>query len=87
MTLRLEKCSSCGALVFFATTERGKPIPVNPLPGEDGNMALRWDDSILIARVLPEGERAGYDGPLYVTHFLTCPWAGHHRSSRRREPQ
>lgn len=81
-------CGSCGALVFFATTERGKPIPVNPLPVQDGNMALRWDGGAqLIARVLPESERERYDGPLYVTHLLTCPWAGHHRSSSRKDPQ
>lgn len=88
MSPRLEKCSSCSSLVFFATSERGRPIPMNPLPVQDGNMALRWADGILLmARVLSESEREGYDGPLYVTHFLTCPFAGHHRSNRRREPQ
>jgi hypothetical protein len=87
MSIRLEKCGSCSALMFWAVSERDKPIPMDPLPIPGGNMALRWAGGHLTARVVPENDRAGYDGPLYQTHFLTCPFAGHHRSNRRREPQ
>lgn len=82
--------------MFWAVSERGRPIPMDPLPLPDGNMALRWTAGhdggaagviVLMARVIPADERPHYDGPLYQTHFLSCPFAGHHRSNRRREPQ
>jgi hypothetical protein len=89
MSPRIDKCTSCGALMLWALSERGKPIPLNVIPAEagpsGGNMALRWARGELTARVLTTGQDT-YDGPLYQAHFMTCDFAGHHRGNPRRNP-
>ena len=58
-------CRGCGKPIEWARTERGKAIPLDPLPVERGNIIV----SLGVAHVVdfPDGNR--------VSHFATCPQA------------
>jgi hypothetical protein len=70
-------CSSCGAGILWAETERGKPIPLDVEPVVvqpiDASLFVVKDG---IAITLPRS-----DGNLlvYQTHFATCADAGRFR--------
>lgn len=71
-----QTCSSCGAPIIwckFATS--GKPAPIDAEPVPDGNLVMMPGAKV-------EAARAGADGPLYKSHFATCPNAKAHRKSR-----
>lgn len=65
-------CRSCNASIRWERTAAGKPIPLDPEPVEDGNLALREDGRVVNAQGCPPG-------PRYVTHFASCPNASEHR--------
>lgn len=81
------KCRSCGELVLWATMVKadgtfGKLNCLNSVPSHDGNILRkrgktsgRW-----YARVVRPDEREKF-GPLYTSHFATCPQASKWRSS------
>jgi hypothetical protein len=66
-------CSSCGASILWAITEKGHRIPIDPEPTTAGNLTLVDG----IART----PRLGEDAPFlqYLSHFATCPNAADHR--------
>ena len=81
-------CKSCGAAVEWATTEKGKRMPVDAEPVEGGNILLShrkvgqppvalYQSAEQIAKLAAEHERSPQEGPLrlYVSHFSTCPQA------------
>jgi hypothetical protein len=85
----MANCRSCNAAILWArTSAKGKFIPIDPDPVDDGNIELSKDDEgQLLARVLigSEGTLPGFETPLrYKSHFATCPHANSHR--RRSEP-
>lgn len=65
-----DTCKSCGAAVRWMMTPKGKAIPLDPQPRDDGNLviigSLAWKSD-------------GTPGPRYVSHFATCPYADQHR--------
>lgn len=75
--MRLEKCRSCGAWIFWArNTKSGKLMPIDHKPVADGNVLV--DDRggevkatvtgrLTLEEVVPL--------PRYVSHFSTCPEA------------
>lgn len=70
----MTECRSCGAEIVWASTERGKAIPINPAPDVDGNLAISGSgrhDADFSARVIAGDEK--YSGPRYKSHFATCP--------------
>ncbi|WFE41931.1 hypothetical protein [Micromonospora sp. WMMD998] len=67
-----ERCKSCPAQVIWATTERGKPMPVDAAPTSDGTVLLEQVGSRLVARVLP-AHRAFGRKDLRRSHFASCP--------------
>ncbi len=94
----MTRCSSCGAQIEWAVTERGAPMPVDAKPVPDGNILLshrrggeppvavyqRPDD---IAKLRAQHAHRAPDtgeGPfgLFVSHFATCPQAARHRRPR-----
>lgn len=79
-TPRPGRCRSCGASVYWVTTDgpgRGgstMPVNVDPVPG--GN--IRFVDHHRVEVLGPlEVELEGR--PLWVSHFVTCPNAATHR--------
>jgi hypothetical protein len=77
-------CKSCSAPVIWATTTRGKAMPVDPDPVVEGNLVLeaRFGDAPPLARVLGVAKQFGRKD-LRVAHFVTCPQAGQWRRRGR----
>jgi hypothetical protein len=78
----MDRCRTCKAQIRWAVTEQGYPIPLDAEPVGDGNLRLagaRFKGGTPRALIVPKAERAGLDGELYRTHFVTCPFADEHR--------
>ncbi len=82
------RCSSCGAVIWWGFTSKGKRMPLDAQPAEDGNVVVDWPGGLLPSpsaaphvRVLRKGEDAG-DVPRYRSHFVTCTAAERHRKTR-----
>jgi hypothetical protein len=81
-------CRSCGAAIWWATTEAGKSIPIDPNPDkenpEGANVkfvaATTGDPGIRRAVVLGPDDARRFTGALYVSHFVTCSQADEWRT-------
>lgn len=82
-TVMAATCRSCGAQIWWATTDpAGKNIPLN-LPNGEGNLAVRRDDrGQLVARALVLDEEPGQGETRGTSHFASCPNASTHRNRR-----
>lgn len=73
------ECRSCGAPVIWTVTHKGKRMPVDADPVENGNIKLRRDGDRVVAEY-PGKEHPGLfddaDEARYLSHFATCPNAG-----------
>ena len=69
-------CRSCGAPVIWATTTRGKAMPVDADPVANGNLELSRTGEQINVRVVKES--AG----THVSHYVTCPHANQWRPKR-----
>lgn len=76
-------CQSCSAPVIWTVTTSGKPMPVDPEPAADGNVALSWRAGHVLAEVLSVAKQFGRTG-LRKSHFATCPDGPSWRKTRRR---
>lgn len=73
------RCSSCGAPITWAVTTTGKRMPVDAEPAPNGNVEL----TPLLSAFNREPTEAtvhaqrplGHEGPLHLSHFVTCPQA------------
>lgn len=78
------RCRSCGAPIVWATTTRGRLMPVDVDPTPDGTLLLTGPPAAL--RVDAAAEPTLFDGetdpPRYTSHYATCPHA-----NRWRKPQ
>lgn len=73
----MSACRSCGARVLWARTlTTGKAIPLNPEPKAGGNLQLKDG----VARYVQPSRTIKF----YVSHFVDCPNANGHRTSRAR---
>lgn len=84
-----DRCRSCKAPILWTVTEAGKRMPVDlhPTPAADGgNVAVDTDRHTASgahpATVLGPLEVELHDGPLRLSHFVTCPDADAWRSPR-----
>ena len=77
------KCKSCGAPLLWARTRWGNTIPLDALPHPAGNVRLHRDGT---AEVLGPSGRLDAKGPLYRSHYVSCPDAEKHRRRRRKAP-
>lgn len=76
----MSACRSCGAPVRWVITSRGKRMPLDAEPVDDGNVVLDMSDrNDPVAIVVPPEQILVEDGPRYVSHFATCPNADQHR--------
>ena len=73
----MSQCRSCGAPIRWLTTLRGKMIPIDLEPVPTGNVIIEGTGR---ARVIGSGVPS--DGPLYQSHFVSCPNAVQHRRPR-----
>ena len=69
-------CRSCGREIRWVRTYRGVAMPLDPAPVDDGNVVFLANGSV---RVISAEDRAKYPGPVYKSHFATCPNAAEHR--------
>lgn len=70
----MKRCKKCGAAIFWATTPKGKKIPIDDGHAERGNVSIEVD--LLGDPVAVIG--APGSGP-HVSHFATCPYASEFR--------
>lgn len=72
------ECRTCRAVIVWAVTVNGKPIPLDAEPEPGGNVRVTERESAApLAEVLGPLERTLEVGPLYMPHHATCPsWGG-----------
>jgi hypothetical protein len=79
-------CGSCQAEITWAVTTKGKRMPVDAEPAEDGNVVLHpglGSGDLPTATVIPKAEDDPPPVfPRYRSHFATCPHADTHRRTR-----
>jgi len=81
-------CKSCKAPIFWAVTDDGKNIPMDPDPNPDGNLVVVEEEGgpeVRGAKVTKARTPGLFDRhlPRYMAHWVTCPYADHHRSKPR----
>lgn len=77
----MSACRSCRAEIWWARTESGKRIPLDPEPVPDGNVVV-VQDSPPVVRVLAAADLPLHIVPTYKSHFATCPHADTHRTPK-----
>lgn len=77
----MNTCRSCHAEIRWEKTPAGKRMPLDQDPHPDGNVRLGLIGGEKVALVLAGAELAAAQiaGPMYRTHFQTCPDAAEHR--------
>lgn len=77
-------CGSCDAPIIWASTVKGRPMPVDAEPDPDGNILLHARPGRgPLAEVVPAGQDGLIAGEqLRLSHFATCPNADQHRRPR-----
>lgn len=74
-------CRSCQAAIIWCQSERGKTMPVDAEPSEDGTLVIQ--PALLPGdppRALYVGRRKpGERDARHRAHFATCPQASHWR--------
>ena len=88
---RASVCKECGAAVVWVTTVRGKQMPLDTAPDDEGRIVLVQGTGSqgLVARQLRDGQR-GPDGLRWTSHFASCLAArsrARRRTSSRVEPE
>lgn len=70
----LAECAACGEPIrFVRMTATGRPLPVNPLTNEKGNVAARIVGGVLTGFVISRDHRPGPLDPLrFLAHHATC---------------
>lgn len=81
----MNKCRSCNAEIFWCVTAQGKRMPIDAAPSAHGNVDVFEcpETGTDMCRVLSASDIEGWPpegGPLYTSHFVTCPNAKQHRS-------
>ena len=71
------RCRSCDAPIIWAVTKNDKRMPVDAEPAENGNVELV--DQGRVKRAIVHAQPSFGSGPLYLSHFVTCPEAETHR--------
>lgn len=69
-------CRSCEAPITWATTVKGRKMPLDPEPVDDGNVwvtRVAEDGTPLVAVALNAESVPELVRVRYVSHFVTCP--------------
>lgn len=70
-------CQSCARKILWVKTLKGKTMPVDAEPAENGNLDISSGKAVVIK---PGEYLPGI--PLYTSHFATCPHSAQHRSKK-----
>lgn len=88
---QIGRCRGCGRPVMWVVTEKGRRMPLDPRPSEQGNVVIDPEEDN-VARVFRDFDAAEYwrvqhdaRGP-YTCHFDTCPKADEFRRAEPIEP-
>lgn len=82
----IDQCRSCRASIYWCTTDRDKPMPVDAWPDPDrGNVSIYPEKgqmrAVVVHRSQAEAMRArGLQ--LHTSHFSSCPNANQWRKKR-----
>ena len=76
----MTKCRSCGAEIIWATSDRRRPMPVDPVPVITGNLVLEETKTGPNSTAYDPDKHMGRQR--YVSHFSSCPDAKSHRRAR-----
>lgn len=72
----MPKCRACPAQIWWAKTEKGKPMPVNAHPSDEGNLIIVSrppQSASVIVHVLHADEDPPPEVQRYTPHFASCP--------------
>lgn len=75
----MNTCKTCGARILWGTTLRGRAIPLDHAPTEQGNLVIGAVVASGGRPVVTKATDADADRPHYTAHFATCPDADAHR--------
>ena len=65
-------CKSCGAPIYWAKrVDNGKPVPLNTR-----------HTTVFIESTVPGSAGQVFTATGYMSHFVTCPNAAHHRKQK-----
>jgi hypothetical protein len=78
--LKAPKCRSCQKPLRWIVTNRGRRMPVDFYPHEDGNIVVHPDGRADVYQGTPSTIPDGTT--LHFSHFATCPNADAHRRTR-----
>ena len=68
-----DRCTACGEYIAWATTDRDKAMPIDPLPRDDGNLRIeRTARGPVVHKI---SARQKWTGTRYRSHFASCPFA------------
>lgn len=82
VTTKSTHCWSCGKPIKWGITAAGKPIPLDPDPVPNGNLAIGPGDPAKVRVLLDDEEPVRASEWRGVTHFVTCPTANLHRNRK-----
>lgn len=71
---RLSECRDCGDPIRFVLIETtGRPMPVNPMPNQAGNVAAHLSGGRLLGFVVSRDRQPGPLDPFrFMPHAATC---------------
>lgn len=70
-------CKSCGAPIIWVKTEKGRRMPLDLIPEEDGTW--EFNEATKIAHHVSYPQPSG---TYRKSHFATCPHAASHRKEK-----
>lgn len=68
----MSKCRDCSVGIKFVRMPKGKLMPIDPVPDEDGNVVARLVGGSLAGHVLTKGEEVPDGWTRFMPHAATC---------------
>lgn len=75
-------CRSCKAPIIWATTPKGRAIPITAAPNDNGNIVLLPAPDPRDGQIAVMDVKRRLGGPRYIAHFVDCPDAAKFRKAK-----